>query len=265
MAALSAERAAQARARVPVDALRAQIAAAPTPKPLSLDSFILIAEIKRTSPSAGPLQRPDDNIIDRATAYARGGATAISILTEPTRFHGSLDDLREIAAALAVPAMRKDFLVDPYQVLEARAAGASGILLITKILSDQTLAEMLALAAELHMFTLIECFDREDLDRCHSLQQSVLAPILIGLNTRNLRDLSIDTARLRELATHFPPGFPRIAESGLHTPEDVRRAAELGYTGVLIGSALMQSPDPAALCREMLGAAASIPHTGVRP
>ena len=260
MDALSRDRAERGRSELPERTLRDRIASLPPARRPALDTFILIAEIKRSSPSAGPLQSSDQDVTLRASEYIRGGAAVISVLTEPSRFRGSLGDLRDVSRTAGAPVMRKDFLVNPYQALEARAAGASGILLIMKILDDRMLAEMLGVARELGMFALIECFDREDLNRCAGLITPPPAntpAVLLGLNTRDLRDLSVDPRRLEQLARAFPPGFPRIAESGIETPEDARRAAALGYHGALVGSALMRSSEPARLCREMIEATTS--------
>lgn len=258
MARSSRARAMEARAAVPERTLRARIGGLAPPAPLRPDAFLLIAEIKRSSPTAGPLGN-GRSIPELAAGYIRGGAGAISVLTEPSRFRGSLDDLREASLAAGVPVMRKDFLTHPYQVLEARECGASGVLLIVKMLDDGVLREMLQSAAELGMFALVECFDGEDLDRCGMLPRGGASgtDVLLGLNTRDLRDLGVDPERLEHLAGSFPAGYNRIAESGLGTPEDARRAAELGYHGALVGGALMRAEDPAKLCRAMLEAAAA--------
>jgi indole-3-glycerol phosphate synthase len=260
MADLSRARADRARTALPESALRDQIATLAPPRRLLLDSFLLIAEIKRASPSSGPLHGSGLDIAQRAAEYASSGAGAISVLTEPSRFHGSLQDLQHASNTGAVT-MRKDFLVDPYQILEARAHGASGVLLIVRVLSDSGLTDMLALASELGLFTLVECFDDEDLARCRALPRPgrSTAPILLGLNSRDLRDLRVRPERFEQLANSFPEGFPRIAESGLETPKDIRRIAELGYHGALVGSALMRSGSPGALCRAMLREGAAIP------
>jgi indole-3-glycerol phosphate synthase len=267
MERLSRERLERARTLHPERMLRDRIAAIAPPLRPALGGFVLIAEIKRSSPSAGALDKAGGDITRRAADYARGGAAAISVLTEPSRFGSDLSDLTDVCASSAVPVMRKDFLVDAYQVLEARAAGASGVLLIAKILADQALAGALRTARELGMFALVECFDREDIARCAALIKPPAddaPPVLLGLNTRDLRDLSVDPCRLAELSAAFPPGFRRIAESGIETPGDARRAAALGYHGALVGTALMRSTEPARLCREMIRAAEA-PAQGMSP
>ncbi|MEX2218883.1 MAG: indole-3-glycerol-phosphate synthase [Phycisphaerales bacterium] len=257
MAELSADREAQARAAAPEHALRRSIRDLPPARALPAAPFLLIAELKNASPSEGDLAGAGPPITERAAAYARGGAGVISVLTEPSRFGGSLDDLREVSAAVPVPTMRKDFLIGPYQVVEARATGASGVLLIVKMLTDDKLLEMLSVAAELAMFGLVECFDRDDLGRCGAILPRPPSNILLGLNTRDLRDLTVRPERLEDLAGAFPGGFPRIAESGMESAADVRRAARLGYGGALVGTALMRAPDPETLCRDMLREARS--------
>lgn len=254
MAACSRERLAQARQRRPLSQLQADLHSAPPVRALNSPPFLLIAELKRSSPALGRL---DDNspITPRIHAYTQGGAAAISILTEPTRFNGTLDDLSTAAAATHLPVMRKDFLIDPYQVAEARAAGASGILLIVRMLSDQQLADMLHAAAELTMFTLIEVFDQHDAQRAGPA--AALAPtarLLIGVNIRDLATLTVHPQRLLDLRKALPPGLPAIAESGMQTPEDVARAAQWGYDGALVGGGLMRAPDPEHLCRDMVRA-----------
>ena len=232
--------------------------AVPRPPPLSLAGFDLIAEIKRHSPAEGALGE-DADVAARAAAYADAGAAAVSVLTEPARFGGSLEDLGAAACALypsGVPAMRKDFLVDPWQVLEARAAGAGGVLLIVAMLSDTALAELLATAREQGLFVLLEAFDEADLERATKFfpLAARVAPVLVGVNTRDLRTLAVDPKRLARLAPRLPPGVPAVAESGLHTPADAAAAAALGYRLALVGTALMRAADPAALAGAMLAA-----------
>jgi indole-3-glycerol phosphate synthase len=261
MAARSRERAADTRARTSEASLRSQIEAALPVRPLPAHGFLLIAEVKRISPAQGILTAGEQSAADvasRAAMYAGACASAVSVLTEPSRFGGTLDDLAAASRSATIPVMRKDFLVDPIQILEARACCASGILLIVKMLSDHDLASMLATAAGMGMFTLVEAFDAEDLQRTGAIlstREHQPGTILIGLNTRDLRTLHVDPARLAQLVEKFPPGYPRIAESGLDTPDDIRRIVELGYDGALVGSALMRAADPPALCRAMAEAA----------
>ena len=261
MAAASATRLRLARARLPEPALLDLAARTPAPPRLRLstDGFDLIAELKLRSPAAGALGAQDSPVGPRALAYARAGAAAVSVLTEPSRFDGSLSHLTEAAGALAplaVPAMRKDFLIDPYQVLEARAAGASGVLLILRMLSSATLAALIDCARTHGLFVLLEAFDEHDLDR---MQQVIAADagrtvLLAGVNCRDLGTLEVVPERLSELAPLLPPQVPHVAESGLERGEDARRLAGMGYRLALVGSALMRSEDPAALVRELLEA-----------
>lgn len=235
--------------------------------PLALTTFDLIAEVKARSPSAGPLlgRRPRGERCshgDRAVQYVQGGAAAVSVVTEPTRFDGSLEHLGEVVRAVSgagVPVMRKDFLVDRRQVLEARAAGASGVLLIVAMLSDRALGELLACAREHALFVLLEAFDEPDLERIRALLEdgrsaddAAKRALLVGINVRNLRTLAVDSGRLARLAPLLPDGVVCVAESGLSVPADAAAAAGLGYHMGLVGTALMRSADPAALVRDML-------------
>jgi len=231
--------------------------------PLSLGTFDVIAEIKQRSPAEGELgcQSPYSesngvsHLISRAQAYAAGGAAAISVLTEPNRFDGELAHLEEVAAAVPnTPVMRKDFLVEPVQVLEARAAGASGVLLITTMLADDKLRAMLDCAFEHGMFVLLESFDEDDLRRSEQFLDGS-GQLLIGVNTRNLRTLEIDQ-RLMNLASSLPDAVC-VAESGLRAAEDAARVAGWGYTMALVGTALMRSVDPTALITSMRDAGAT--------
>ncbi len=231
---------------------------------LQLEGFDVIAELKDSSPSQGPLSVAGADRRVRACHYARGGAAAISVLTEPSAFAGDVQHLRQVVDALTgfdVPVMRKDFLVDPLQIVEARAAGASGVLLIAAMLSDAVLESMLGCAYEHSMFVLLECFDDGDLDRCVSLlekhnhrKQAATKKLLLGVNARNLRTLAVDPDRLRRLAPRLPAGAVCVAESGLHSAQDAAEARRCGYGMALVGTALMKSAQPAALIMEMLDA-----------
>ena len=231
---------------------------------LTLGAFDVIAEIKDRSPAEGDLSCGDSDRISRAEAYAAGGAAAISVLTEPSRFDGDLAHLEEVVAAVPdTPVMRKDFLVEPVQILEARKAGASGVLLITTMLSDAKLREMLDRAWEHGLFVLLEAFDEDDLTRSSALLDNAVdhdkgadGQLLVGVNTRNLRTLEVDADRLRNLA----PALPQVrcvAESGLLVPDDAARVAGWGYRMALVGTALMRSDDPGALVAAMRSAGAA--------
>ena len=233
------------------DAFRHLLNAAPRVRPLEASGFVLIAEVKFRAPSAGVLATVDDPAADaanRAHTYIKAGANAVSVLTEPDRFSGDLAYLE--AAAEHGCCMRKDFLVDPKQVWEARAHGASGVLLIAAMLDDARLHAMLQAAASAGLFVLLEAFDREDLERCH-VDWHGEQPLLVGVNSRNLRTLEVDFERFERLAPYLPSDRVCIAESGMRTAADVAHVAALGYRGALVGSALMQADDPAALARAM--------------
>ena len=228
----------------------------PQPPDLAWNGFGIIAEIKRSSPSAGVLAEAAD-APRIARTYGDAGASAISVLTEPERFGGAMTDLDAVAEAMAsssIPVMRKDFLVDPYQVLEARAAGAGGVLVIVAMLDDPNVADLIACALEQALFVLLESFDEADLDRAARLAEGRAGRILMGLNSRDLRSLAVDPDRLERLAPRFPELWPKVAESGLETAPDAARTAAAGYDLALVGSALMRSPDPGALLGGMLEA-----------
>jgi indole-3-glycerol phosphate synthase len=270
MASLSAARVAEAMRHESAQALerRARRAAPSAPLRWSASGFDVIAELKLRSPAAGRLGEESDDWLGRVAAYARGGAAAVSILTEPSRFDGSLEHLRRAAALLAplgVPAMRKDFLVDPYQVLEARAAGAGGVLVILRMLTRPRIEELLDVAAEHGMFVLLEAFDDVDLAMARDLRTSRAARpaggaelILIGVNCRDLQTLTVVQERFAALAPLLPGGWPAVAESGVASGSDARRMRQLGYRLALIGTALMASDDPSRLLHEIFDAARTV-------
>lgn len=266
MAASSAQRVAQARERESFAALetRAQAVADAPPLRLSPHGFDIIAELKLRSPAYGALGDSQDDWLGRVESYARGGAAAVSVLTEPSRFDGSLDHLRQAAARLAplgVPAMRKDFLLDSYQVLEARACGAGGVLVIARMLTDRQIAELLDCAAACKLFVLLEAFDAEDLKVSYDLlkrRQSRRETVLVGINCRDLQSLQVVQDRFDSLAPHLLPEWPSVAESGVNSPADARKMAGLGFRLALIGSALMAEADPMALLSGMLAAARTV-------
>ena len=247
----------RARAATPSAALR-----------LSARGFDVIAELKLRSPAAGVLRDASEDWVGRIAAYARGGAIAVSVLTEPSHFDGSLEHLRRAAAVLAplgVPAMRKDFLVDPYQVLEARAAGAGGVLVILRMLPPRRIADLLDAAAEHGMFVLLEAFDAVDLAIARDLLRlrtarnpSTKEQILIGVNCRDLQTLQVVQERFAALAPRLPEGWPAVAESGVASAADARRMQSLGYRLALIGTALMACEDPAQLLAEICDATRTV-------
>ena len=257
MASSSAERAALAPSFTDADFDKPVV-------PLTLGTFDVIAEIKQRSPAEGQLGTGHPNtdskgasdLISRAESYAAGGAAAISVLTEPSRFDGELSHLEDVAAGVpGTPVMRKDFLVEPDQVLEGRKAGASGVLLITTMRTDAKVRAMLDCAYEHGMFVLLESFDEEDPRRsAKSLEGD--GQLLIGVNTRNLRTLEVDTTRLENLASLLPDA-PCVAESGLRVAEDAARVMGWGYSMALVGTALMRSEEPTALVAHMREAGAA--------
>jgi indole-3-glycerol phosphate synthase len=208
----------------------------------------LIAEYKRASPSAGAIAEPD--VASQARAYEEGGAAAISVLTEPTRFDGALADLRAVRLAAGLPVVRKDFLVHPAQVIESRAAGSDAILLIAAALSELELKGMLAVAADLGLGALVETHSEEDLAKALATD----APV-IGVNARDLETLEVDVERALAMLPDVPSDRVAVLESGVSTRVDVERAIDAGAGVVLVGETLMRSPDPAATIRSLRGAA----------
>ncbi|MDP9343507.1 MAG: indole-3-glycerol phosphate synthase TrpC [Actinomycetota bacterium] len=211
----------------------------------------VIAEVKRASPSAGPIAEAEPGSLARA--YEAGGAAAISVLTEPYHFHGSLSDLRAVRLACRLPVMRKDFLVHPAQVIESRAAGADAVLLIAACLSPSELDAMLATAADAGMAALVEAHSEADLDKVLGAG----AP-MVGVNARDLETLEVDEDLAVALARRVPADRIVVFESGISRREQVERAVEAGASAVLVGEALMRSPDPGAKIRELRGAAVPV-------
>lgn len=259
MAASSRARSLAAQALRPERELRARVADLPAVPPLRLNTFDLIAEVKLRSPAVGLLKAAaDEDVGARVATYAQAGAAAVSILTEPSRFDGSLEDLVAGSRALAplgVPAMRKDFLVDGYQVLEGRVAGASGVLAIIRMLPRDSLERLIDTALALRMFVLLEAFDAADLELAQALVDARAVHrelLLVGVNSRDLVTLKVIPGRLDALATLLPRNVKRVAESGVATPADAARVAACGYDLALVGSALMSAPDPGVLARAML-------------
>ena len=244
-------RVAAARAAQPLGALREQALAIPVGADfraaLGGDGVALIAEVKRASPSKGPIA-PDLDAVAQATAYRAGGAAAVSVLTEPDRFQGSLADLAAVAA-LGMPALRKDFLVDAYQVWEARAAGASAVLLIVAALDEPLLTSLYAEARQAGLCVLVEVHDAAEMATAGRLGADV-----IGVNARDLRTFELDPDGFARLRAHLPDTALAVAESGITTPDDVRRAAEQGADAVLVGESLVRAPDPTALAAAFIAA-----------
>jgi indole-3-glycerol phosphate synthase len=228
---------------------------------LSLEGFDVIAECKLASPSLGVLSQHTTDVESRVVAYAQGGAAAVSVLTEPTRFGGNLEHLQRASQILAphgVPAMRKDFLVDPYQVMEGRVAGAGGVLVIVRMLDRSHITALLDCAAMLKMFVLLEAFDGGDLQVAKEIlseRKGRDEQILVGLNCRDLQSLAVDFERFAQLADQMPERFPAVAESGVSTAADAVRVVELGYRLALIGTTLMNTPEPRKLLNDILQSA----------
>ena len=271
MAAASHQRLAQARHREPIGALERRAQAMPPAPPLHLSAggFDVIAELKLRSPAQGALGSVQDDWQGRVRSYAHGGAAAVSVLTEPSRFDGSLEHLQraaEILAPLGVPAMRKDFLVDPYQLLEARVAGAGGALLIVRMLAPGRIAEMLQVAAVHGLFILLEAFDEEDLMTAQQvlgahaarLHPSSAAPVLLGVNCRDLQTLHVVPERFETMAAKLPVSWPAVAESGVASAADAVRMQKLGFRLALIGTALMSRDDPQQLLQEIFAATRTV-------
>ncbi len=203
----------------------------------------VIAEMKRSSPSAGSLD-PDLDPVLRAGMYCQAGAAAISVLTEPDFFGGSLDDMRKVKAVASqqgVAVLEKDFVVDEYQVYEARASGADAILLIIAILDTSTYSSLLELTNELGMSALVEVFDEPELEIALSAN-----PGIVGVNNRNLKTLETSLGVFEQLATQIPDDALKVAESGMKNAEDVARMGRAGAKAVLVGESLMRAGDDAA-------------------
>jgi indole-3-glycerol phosphate synthase len=207
---------------------------------LERDGIGVIAEFKRRSPSAGELRAGAD-VAEVAAAYERGGAVALSVLTETPNFGGSLDDLRAARAACGLPVLRKDFVVDEYQLHEARAAGADAVLLIVAALEPAQLGELHSRARALGLDVLVEVHDEAEL----AVAREAGADI-VGVNNRDLRDFSVDVDRTERLLAQMPDGALVVSESGIHSPEQLRRLQARGVAAVLVGERLMRAPDPQA-------------------
>lgn len=261
MAAASRARARAAATAAPESELLARARDAAPPPQLALESFDCIAELKLRSPAAGGLAPEALDAAAQIASYARAGAAAVSVLTEPDEFAGSLEHLRAAVRALAphgVPVMRKDFLTEPYQVVEARAAGAGGVLVIVTMLDDDAVRALVDRARELGMFVLLEAFDERDLERIERVDVADMAqPALAGVNCRDLRTLEVDFGRFERISAALPGHLPSVAESGIEKPSDAATVAGLGYAGALVGSALMRAADPGALLAELIAAGRS--------
>jgi indole-3-glycerol phosphate synthase len=222
---------------------RAVTEARPFSEALSRPGISLIAEHKRRSPSAGTI-REGSSVVEVVQAYERGGAAALSVLTEPFHFDGSLDDLRDARSATTLPVLRKDFIVDPYQLYEAAAVGAD----IVAALEVSDLAELLHEAGALDLDALVEVHDERELESALEVEADVL-----GINNRDLEDFSVDLERTYELLADVPAGKTVVSESGFSHREQLEELERVGVDAVLIGETLMRAPDIEAACRELTG------------
>ena len=244
------------RAALPLGELEARLplvgpAVDPMPGIRSAEGVAVIAEVKRSSPSKGALADiPEPGRL--AAAYAAGGASAISVLTEERRFSGSLADLDEVRAAVRTPLLRKDFMVDPYQVTEARVHGADLVLLIVAGLDDVLMRDLHQQAGELGMTALVEVHDAAELDRALALD-----PVLVGVNARNLKTLEVDPRTVTDLLPRVPAGVVGVAESGVTGPDDVVTYVRAGAGAVLVGEALVRDGAPEHAVRAFIEAAAA--------
>jgi indole-3-glycerol phosphate synthase len=211
-------------------------------------SLNVIAECKRRSPSKGILRAQYDPVAI-AGAYARAGAAAVSVLTEPTFFDGSLSDLERVCGTVTVPVLRKDFITDEYQLLEARAAGASAVLLIVAALDRPGLAGLLQAARSLGLASLVEVHDRAELEWALEAGSQ-----LVGVNARDLRTLEVDSAVVLALADAIPDHVVAVAESGIRSAEDLRLLRAAGYDAFLVGERLVTCADPGLALSDLLGA-----------
>jgi indole-3-glycerol phosphate synthase len=215
---------------------------------LTRPGLSLIAEFKRRSPSAGALAPESIDLTAQVGAYERGGAAALSVLTDERHFGGSLADLREARAACEMPIIRKDFIVDPYQLYEAAVNGADAVLLIAAALSDGDLRALYQEARAIDLDCLVEVHDADELERALEAGAEV-----IGINNRNLDDMSVDIATTFELMPDVPAGKTVVAESGISGRTELEELDRVGVDAVLIGGALMSAPDPEAKTRELAG------------
>ena len=245
------EEVAAAQRLCPAAQLEEQLAAAPPVRDFvgALRNALplgLIAEVKKASPSAGVIRSDFDPVVI-AQAYSAAGANCLSVLTDEHFFQGHLDFLRDIRQAVDLPVMRKDFLIDRYQVLEARAAGADCVLLIAECLDDCRLRDLYFYASELGMEALIELYDPENLDRVLQLD-----PPLLGINNRDLRTFAVDLEHTVRLAPRVPSSTLLVAESGIKTAADVAHLRANGVGAILVGETLMRSNDIVAAVRELM-------------
>ena len=235
------------REATPAEALRSQLGTRDGTRPFSealvRPGLSLVAEFKRRSPSAGEIRAGAD-VTDVVMAYERGGAAALSVLTEEQHFGGSLEDLQAAVAATELPVLRKDFIVDPYQLYESAAAGADAILLIVAALDHDDLYELHREARSLDLDVLVEVHDERELERALDIDAEIL-----GLNNRDLTDFTVDIERTYELLSDVPAGKTVVSESGFSTREQLDELDRVGIDAVLVGETLMRADDIEAACR----------------
>jgi indole-3-glycerol phosphate synthase len=254
IAAYKSEEIAAAKRSRPLGVLEREAKSAPPPRSflraiaqrLEANEYALIAEIKKASPSKG-LIRDDFDVAALARAYAAGGATCLSVLTDAPSFRGSLDHLRQARAAAPLPVLRKDFMYDPYQIAESRAAGADCILIILAAVDDGCAAELEAATLALGMDVLVEVHDDQELERALRLQSH-----LIGINNRDLKTFATTLGTCERLARRVPAGYVVVGESGIFTPDDLLRLAKAGISTFLVGESLMRQHDVAAATRALI-------------
>ena len=247
----------QRQQSVPLSELLGAVSVAPPPRDYlaalrgdpATGDVRLVAEIKRASPSKGVI-RADVDAAETARRFEAGGADVISVLTDEKFFQGTLDDLRAVVAVSTLPVLRKDFLIDPYQIYEARAGGASSALLIVGILDDAQLADGIALQRALGMEPQVEVHDEAETERALKAGARI-----IGINNRDLRTFTVDLGTTERLRPRIPAEYVVISESGIHSAADVERLRAAGVQAIHVGESLMTCPDPAAMIRDLLGAA----------
>lgn len=248
----TAQAVAQRREQLPLDELAARLhgrgADRPFAEALARPGLSVIAEFKRRSPSAGEI-RPGATVPEVVDCYQRGGAAALSILTEEAHFGGSLEDLVAARGASELPILRKDFIIDSYQLVESAVAGADAILLIAAALEREQLCSLYSEAIALDLDVLVEVHDEEEL----AAVLEAVDPELIGINNRDLRDFSVDVARTHQLLADVPAGKTVVSESGLYEREQLDELERVGVDAVLIGESLLISPDPRLALEELTG------------
>jgi indole-3-glycerol phosphate synthase len=242
---------ARAKETVPLDELQERIERVSPPRDfrtaLRLEGISLIAEVKRSSPSRGDML-PGIDAVELAALYEQCGARAVSVLTDEKFFKGNLDDLKNVRQNLKIPCLRKEFVIDEYQIYEARAAQADAILLIVRILSDEQLKDYQALAISLGMQTLVETHTAAEIERAMNMRAHI-----IGINNRDLDTLKVDINTTMELKRQVPGGYVLVSESGIHTRDQVKMLEDGGIDAILVGESLVTSGDIRGMIRELLG------------